>query len=224
MVPDGDAQTKKRGSPDEGETRPGEAPRSGALAEEPLQSGWRSQPLALKLLLIASLVALTVGVVRCSYEVTPPVTPVLERIMVARASVRIRPGLLAAPADTVAAQAARRVSAALGVPILSESIPHDEVGEYADALIFVVIGGGDEVVEVAAEVKDVVSSAVLAEARATGPPAAVYDVLDLAILELAVELEKVRGDSVQANVTGGAGRQAGADLTVHDATPTGSGE
>lgn len=53
----------------------GEAPPEGAggsKAPAEALGGWRGQPLALKILLIASLAAITIGVVRCSVRVTAP--------------------------------------------------------------------------------------------------------------------------------------------------------
>lgn len=53
--------------PDRGAPRGGAGDSAGRGA-----GGFRSQPLWLKLLLILSLAALAIGIVRCSFEVTAP--------------------------------------------------------------------------------------------------------------------------------------------------------
>lgn len=57
-------------TPAQGQASPEGAGGAKAPAEAP--GGWRGQPLALKILLIASLAAITIGVVRCSVRVTAP--------------------------------------------------------------------------------------------------------------------------------------------------------
>jgi hypothetical protein len=74
--------------------------------------GFRSQPLALKILLGVSLSALVVGVVRCSIELTS-VERVISRIGVERALVDLDQAAAWAPADSVAARAARQFADAL---------------------------------------------------------------------------------------------------------------
>jgi hypothetical protein len=49
---------------------------SGTAQAPEKPGGFRSQPLWLRVVLIASLAALAAGVVRCSFETTAPRTPV----------------------------------------------------------------------------------------------------------------------------------------------------
>lgn len=74
--------------------------------------GLRPQPRALKILLVASLTALAIGVVRCSIELSTVDSPI-SRIGVERALVDLDESTAWAPADSVSARAARLFAEAL---------------------------------------------------------------------------------------------------------------
>ncbi len=85
--------------PDEERERDGggDAPEAGAAPA----GGWRSQPLALRILLLASITAVVAGVVKCSVEVTPA-APNVGSVATAPAVVDVPDEVPPAPADSIA--------------------------------------------------------------------------------------------------------------------------
>lgn len=75
------------------------------------EDGWRSQPLALRLMLPVSLILIVVGVYRCSMELTPVEDPGTVRVERAVVEVSDSPGAM--PADSLAALATRMFARSL---------------------------------------------------------------------------------------------------------------
>lgn len=67
-----------------------------------MTAGWRAQPVALKLLLFASVAALAVGVIRCSMESTAPVSADISVIGVSGVAVVGVEEALGAPPEALA--------------------------------------------------------------------------------------------------------------------------
>jgi hypothetical protein len=99
-------------APDPDSERRGVRGRAGGAERARSAGGFRSQPLALKILLIASLAAIAVGVVRCSTELTA-VDASISSIGVERALVDLDERTTWAPADSIAARTARLFAEAL---------------------------------------------------------------------------------------------------------------
>ena len=75
------------------------------------EGGWKSQPLALKLLLPVSLVLVALGVWRCTMELTPVEDP--GTIRVESATVEVPDSLSAMPADSLSALTTRMFTRSL---------------------------------------------------------------------------------------------------------------
>ncbi|MBD3366706.1 MAG: hypothetical protein GF405_00860 [Candidatus Eisenbacteria bacterium] len=145
------------------------------------RSGFRGQPLGLKLLLFASLIAIVVGVVRCSLELTTPLPPV-ERVGVSVASDSSLPDTLR---RSMAARFARELAAAGSLNV--ELTGADAAGY--DALAVVRSEPRDGGLAVIAELSDVRARRYLGVAEAVGPEGMVGDVAALAAQRAAPILE-----------------------------------
>lgn len=134
--------------------------------------GFRQQPLALRLLLIVSIAAVTVGVVRCSFELTKPLPDI------GSVAVLVAPGSPVADAvhDSVAARYADALSGKGGV----ETAVVTEAESGADALAVLRPTTDDGMLTVAVELSDSRSRRYLGAAEAVGPEAMAGDVAALA--------------------------------------------
>jgi hypothetical protein len=149
--------------------------------------GFRSQPLALKILLLASLAAMVTGVVRCSIELTPPLAPV-RTIAVAPVVMDVPSGLFAAPADSVARVAGRQFARALGKETgLAVAVAGRGPTE-ADAVAQLTITSARGQVSLAGEVTSATTRRVLARFDLGGPPDMLYATLALAARRAAEQL------------------------------------
>jgi len=151
--------------------------------------GFRSQPLPLKILLFASLAAVTVGVVRCSFEATTPVEGDLSVIGVAPVSTRLGVDVLGAPGDTVAARVARRFASGLASETGSEVVRVDDERAAADAIVFLRLraDGGDVVLE--GEITERPSGRLLGAIGVRGDPALIDELAGLAVAQARSRIE-----------------------------------
>jgi hypothetical protein len=102
-----------------------------AVRESRPKGGWRAQPLALRVLLVASLVFIATGVYRCSGELVP--SQGSSGIRVERATVALPDSLLATPPDSMASIATRMFARALRETYAGDVTMADDVSEWAVA-------------------------------------------------------------------------------------------
>ena len=155
--------------------RSGEArEQSGAESDERRgpRGGFREQPVALKVLLALSLIAVAAGVVRCSFELTTPPAPV-ETVGVVLSRSSALPDSLQ---TMLAARFAERLEELeeMDVSVVEEG----ETG--FDALAVVRPTVEDGVLTVQVEVSDARSRRYLGAAQSTGPPRMAADIARLA--------------------------------------------
>jgi len=82
--------------------------KAGVTAEaKPARGGFTAQPVWLRLLLIVSVCAMVVGIVRCSIESTAPVAGAVSSVAVMPVRVDAPEGFFPQPGDTVAVMAAK---------------------------------------------------------------------------------------------------------------------
>jgi len=160
---------------------------SGAFGDGPPPRGFRSQPVALRLLLFASLAAIAVGVVRCSIELSG-VRPPIQRVGVARALVDIDEDGALAPGDSVAVRASRLFAASLGGVSEADVIllPAGEPG--VDVIARLRVSSTEGRIRVAVGVKDGSSGRALFETGGEGTPEMLEALLSTAALRVAGEL------------------------------------
>jgi len=151
--------------------------------------GFRSQPLPLKILLFASLAAVTIGVVRCSFEATTPLEADVLVVGVAPVTARIRPGLLDAPADTVAARIGRRFASHLARSSGLDVVRVDDERTAADAVVFLRLRehGGDLGLEGEITVRP--GGRLLGGIGVRGDPALLDELVELAVAQARSRLE-----------------------------------
>ncbi len=149
--------------------------------------GFRSQPRALRILLIASLTALVIGVVRCSIELTTVSSPI-SSIRVGRALVDLDEATAWAPADSVAARAARLLADALreAGSVDVRIAPPGATG--FDAIARLRVSGSDGRIRVAVGIVDASSGRALIETGGEGVPDMLGELLDAAAVRIAGEL------------------------------------
>jgi len=91
--------------------------------------GFTAQPLWLRLLLIVSVLAMVIGIVRCSIESTAPVATAVSSVAVMPVRVEAPEGFFTQPGDTVAVMAAkwfaRSFSRASGIQVEIVRSPED---------------------------------------------------------------------------------------------------
>lgn len=155
--------------------------------------GFRSQPLALKILLFASLAAVVTGVVRCSFELTqPPVT--IRTIAIAPVTVDAPGDLFSSPPDSVARVAARQFARALSAETGLDVTVVPPGGEaQGDAVVRLTIGSVRGEAGVACEVMGGTPERVITRFALTGPHEMLYATLAIAARRAADELGLTRG-------------------------------
>jgi hypothetical protein len=150
--------------------------------------GFRSQPLALKILLLASLAAVVTGVVRCSLELTQPPVPI-RTIAIAPVTVQVPSDLFSAPSDSVARVAARQFARALASETGLDVKVVPPGGEAAgDAVVHLTIGSVRGQAGVACEVTGGEPDRVLTRFALEGPHEMLYATLAIAARRAAGEL------------------------------------
>ena len=158
------------GRPEVQTDRPSDERPGGNDAKKP--DGFREQPLALKILLLASVAAITIGVVRCSFELTAP-PPDIETVGVSvSAASAVGGGVESAIAERFAAELASRDS--LEARVVEE-------GERGfDALVVLRAEIHDGMLTVVAELSDTRTGRYLGSAEAVGPEGTAADIAALA--------------------------------------------
>lgn len=176
-------------------------PAQGEQARRP--RGFRSQPLALRILLIGSLTVLAVGVFRCSIELTG-VSPPIESIGVARAIVDLGERAAWAPPDSIAVRAARSFAASLRSRTDADVWLATRGARGFDAIARIRIEDVDGEIRVAVGIVDGSSGRSLFETRGEGEAAMLDGLLNGAAVGAADALGIARGDEVR----GRTGREA----------------
>lgn len=152
------------------------------------RSGFRSQPIALRILLFVSLTAIAIGVVRCSIELTST-RPRVGSVGVARALVDLdEDGAFGQP-DSVAVRAARLFAVALaGVSEADVALLSAGTADY-DAIARLRVSSFDGRIRVAVGIKDGASGRALFETGGEGAPEMLRGLLGAAALRVAEELD-----------------------------------
>ncbi len=163
--------------------------------------GLRSQPPALRILLIASLAALAIGVVRCSIELTTVSSPI-SSIGVERALVDLDESGAWAPADSVAARAARLFAGALreAGSVDVRIAPPGAAG--FDAIARLRVSGSDGRIRVAVGIVDASSGRALLQTGGEGVPDMLGGLLDAAAVHIASELGISKSDREDGGAAG----------------------
>jgi hypothetical protein len=169
--------------------------------------GWRSQPLALKILLSASLALMAVGIVRCSFETTAP-PPEIARIGVAPVAAEIAEDVLEAPADSVASRVRRMFVRALegastaevvavpGATTDAAAAPREAgdadsggaVSGDVDALVSFGVRYVRGELAVDGDIRDAATGRVLHTIKVSGPPKMLSAMLDIAARKASLDL------------------------------------
>jgi hypothetical protein len=165
----------------------GGAPEPAAGRVIPRRRGFRSQALPLKILLVASVVALAVGMIRCSLEFAG-VAPRIGSVGVARVIVALDEGASWAPADSISARAARAFAEALRreSSICVRLAPRGASG--FDAIARIRIEGTETGIRVAVGIVDASSGRALFETEGEGAPAMLEGLLNGAAVRVAEAL------------------------------------
>ncbi len=143
------------------------------------RGGWRSQPLALRILLIVSLAAVVVGVVKCSMEVVPLPAPIAS-LGILPVAVDAPAELLPVPADSMSVMAARQFARILeGDTELDIHMIEDESADVEGIAILSLEWTRGSFV-VSGEIRSRETGAVLAEVYAEGPAERLYAVVSVA--------------------------------------------
>jgi hypothetical protein len=171
--------------PDPAPQDTGEAQAAASAVSPP--RGFRSQPTHLKILLVASLSALAVGVVRCSIEMTT-VTPPVSRIGVERALVDLNEGTAWGPADSVSVRAARVFAEALREAGRVDVRLAPPGASGFDAIARLRISEVDGGIRVAVGIVDGSSGRALMETGGEGAPEMLPGLLNAAAVRVASEL------------------------------------
>jgi hypothetical protein len=153
----------------------------------PAGRGFRSQPLALRILLIASLTALVVGVVRCSIELTS-VRPRVESVGVQRALIDLEEGAAWAPVDTLAAWVARALADGLRRAGARDVRLASPGTSGFDAIARIRVSGSADEITVAVGIVDGSSGRALLEIGGEGAPAMLEAILNGAAVRVVHEL------------------------------------
>jgi hypothetical protein len=141
--------------------------------------GWASQPLALRILLVVSITAIVVGVVKCSMEVTPPAAPIAS-LGILPVAVDAPEELLPASADSMSHMAARQFARILeGETELDIRMIDDESAEVEGIAVLSLEWTRGSFV-VSGEIRSRETGAVLAEVFAEGPAERLYAVVSVA--------------------------------------------
>lgn len=165
--------------------------------------GWRSQSLALKLMLAVSLVLVALGVYRCSVELTPPSEP--GSIVVERASVDVPADVSTLPPDSLSSLTTRFFARGLRKAGVGEV----SVGEDPAASVVVKLrlrATDDGRVELGGVARSVLSGRPLWAAADTD---SLYRLRELAYgtsAELAREVRAARSDSASRGASRPEGR------------------
>jgi hypothetical protein len=200
--PQGTPQGSARGSGVGGDAAGGADRR-----EAPGPRGFRSQPLGLRILLVASLSALGIGVVRCAIELTA-VRPPVTTVGVERALVEVDGAIGGAPPDSLAGRAARLCAEALREAGTADVRLASPRTTGFDVVARLRISGSNEMIRVAVGIVDGSSGRALMETGGEGGPGMLGGLLNAAAVRAARELGIAGHDS--AGGEGAAGQAGGA--------------
>jgi len=145
--------------------------------------GFRSQPLALKILLLASLTAVMIGVVRCSMEATTPLEADVSVVGVAPVVARVGPDLFGAPADTVEARVTRRFVAGLARSSGLEVVMVGDERAATDAVIFLRLRAEGKGLRLEGEITERPTGRLLGPIDVRGDPTLLDELVGLAVAQ-----------------------------------------
>jgi len=151
--------------------------------------GFRSQPLPLKVLLFASLAAVTIGVVRCSFEATTPLEANVSVVGVAPVTARISPGLLDAPVDTVAARIGSRFASDLARSAGLDVVGVGDERTAVDAVVFLRLREYGDDLGLEGEITERPGGRLLGAISVRGDPALLDELVELAVEQARSRLE-----------------------------------
>ena len=162
---------------------------SEGVTPESLRASWRSQPPVLRILLAVSIVALIVGVVRCSMELTAVPAPI-ESVGVLPVVVDAPDDLLPAPADSLSRLAARQFGRILESESGIESMVIEDESAEVDALAKLRIDWERGSIVLSGDIRRRETGAVVATIDAAGPVQRLYAMLTIAAGRAGRELGK----------------------------------
>ena len=148
-------------------------------APESLRGAWRSQPRIMRILLVVSLAALVLGVVRCSMELTAVPGPI-ESVGVLPVVVDAPEDLLPAPTDSLSRLAARQFGRILESESGVEAMVVEDETADVDALARLRIKWSRGSIVLSGEIRHRETGTVVATIEAEGPVERLYSMLTLA--------------------------------------------
>ncbi len=155
--------------------------------EEASSGGWRSQPLWLKIVFLASVTAIVTGVVRCSFETTEP-SQGITSVGVVRFTADLPDDAVGAPADSVARFATTTFARALRSASTAE-VEIIALGDaHVDAIVALHVGHARGQLSVVGEATDATSGEVLSSIDGSGPARMIHGMMSVAADKVAHDL------------------------------------